>query len=37
VGKPFLLHWASRFTRWQALGRAWEFQGLDWDRVHWIH
>jgi signal peptidase I len=34
LGKPFLVHLPSRAVRWEALGRCWEFQGLDWDRVH---
>jgi signal peptidase I len=36
LGKPFLVHLPSRLVRWDALGRHWECQGLDWSRVHWL-
>ncbi|HJT77140.1 MAG TPA: S26 family signal peptidase, partial [Gemmataceae bacterium] len=36
LGKPFLVHLPSRAVRWEALGRHWELQGLDWERVRRI-
>jgi signal peptidase I len=36
LGKPFLVHMPSRAVRWDAFGRSWEYQGLDWGRVRWL-
>lgn len=36
LGKPFLVHMPSRIARWDGFGRHWEFQGIDWGRIHWI-
>jgi signal peptidase I len=36
LGKPFLVHMPSRVVRWEAFGRSWEYQGLDWSRVRWL-
>jgi signal peptidase I len=36
LGKPFVVHMPSRLVRWQALGRQWEHQGLDWGQVRWL-
>lgn len=36
VGRPFLIHLPSRATQWQAFGRRWEHQGIDWGRIHWV-
>jgi hypothetical protein len=36
VGKPFLVHMPSRVVQWQALGRRWQHQVIDWRRVHWL-
>jgi signal peptidase I len=37
LGKPFLVHWPSRSLTWDGLGRHWQYQGLDWGRVRWLH
>jgi signal peptidase I len=36
LGKPFLVHMPSRRVEWDALGRHWQYQGLDWGRVRWL-
>lgn len=36
LGKPFLVHMPSRISRWEAFGRHWEYQAIDWGRMRWL-
>jgi signal peptidase I len=36
VGKPFLVHLPSRAVEWHWLGRQWQHQTIDWQRMRWL-
>jgi signal peptidase I len=36
LGKPFLVHLPSRVVAWDLLGRTGQYQGPDWQRIHWL-
>jgi signal peptidase I len=36
LGRPFLVHLPNRVTTWDALGRHWQYEAVDWGRVRWV-